>query len=128
MDQGHDSYTGVPIQKYVSQIPNIGKGRSPFYKEAELRKISAQYHIGPADGGAVAQPVPGEGAWYLRRVGCPAHFFPALRSSAVAQAIMDWCVKNDASVQVVIHWLKEGEAEPYFRMLDQIAEIANDVD
>lgn len=125
MDKGHDSYTGVPIQKYESQIPNIGKGRSPFYKEAELRRISAQYYIGPADGGAVAQPVPSTGVWYLRREGCPAEFFPALRSSVVAQAIMDWCVRNDASVRVVIHWLKEGNIEPYFNLLDRIAEIAD---
>jgi hypothetical protein len=134
MDAGFDSYTGVPIQKYESQIPNIGKGRSPFYKEAELQRISAQYYIGPHEGGSVAEPsvaaesVPAPRSWYLRREGCPAEFFPALRSSAVAHAVMDWCVRNDASVRIVIHWLTEGNIEPYFNLLDRVAEIADVVD
>jgi hypothetical protein len=111
----HDSYTGDEyVAPYVSKIPGIHIGRSPFYKDAELRRISAQYFTEPHPEGVL-----------VRRADCPPHFFPVLPDLAQAVAAMDWCVRNDGSVGVAIHWLNKKEIEPYLNLLSLFVEAAN---
>lgn len=111
-----DSYTGEPWkEEYTSKIPNIQKGRQTFYKERERLRISKQYWVSPLVEG-----------WHVRRVGCPATLFPVLPTQPAAVRAMDWMVRNDASVEIVIHWLAKGNLEPFFKLLDQIMEAANE--
>jgi hypothetical protein len=110
----HDSYTGEPyVEEYTSQIEGIRQGRSPFYKTRELQKISEQYLVSPA----------GEG-WQLWRRGCPKNIFPQFDSQAAAVMAMDWCVANDGSVGVALHWLNQKNLEPFFNLLDHIMAAA----
>jgi hypothetical protein len=110
-----DSYTGDPYEEpYVSDIDGIEKGRSPFYKEAELKRISEQYTVGPAAEG-----------YYLHRRGCPRTLFPGLPTQEQAIRAMDWCVLNDGSVGVAIHWLAKGDVGPFLTLLDYFMEAAN---
>lgn len=114
-DRDRDSYTGDEYKAdYVSKIPDIHVGRSPFYKSRELLRISAQYHT---------EPVP-EGV-RVRRRGCPAALFPVLPALTQALAAMDWCVRNDGSVGVAIHWLNKGQVGPFLDLLDYFMEAGN---
>ena len=115
MSDNFDSYTGDEYKEpYVSKIPDIHVGRSPFYRTAELRKISAQYYTESCHGGV-----------RVRRVGCAATFLPVLPAVAQARVAMDWCVRNDASVAVAIHWLNKKEIDPYLNLLAHFMEAAN---
>lgn len=113
-----DSYTGDEYKAgYVSQIPDIRVGRSPFYRYAELARISAQYHTEPGPRGGVR----------LRRAGTPSVFFPELPALTQAVAAMDWCVLNDASISIVVHWLSRKEIQPYLELLERFMGAANAV-
>lgn len=62
--------------------------------------------------------------WLLRRKDSPSDLFPIFPSQDMAVAAMDWCVRNDGSVGVVLHWLLKGNSVPYLAMMqDIIAEV-----
>lgn len=107
-----DSYTKEPIaEEYVSQIAGINQPRS-LYKASQAQR-TAQYAVSPAAEG-----------WKLVREGCPESLFPHFATENVAAQVMDWCVQNDASIAVAIHWLARGEVSPFFRLLDEITNVA----
>jgi hypothetical protein len=109
-----DSYTGEPYKEhYQSPIPGIQQGRSPFYKDRELQRISEQYLVTPAAEG-----------WLMWRRGTPKNLFPRFDDQAAAIRAMDWCVRNDGSVGVVIHWLTKKDIGPFLRLLDYVMEAA----
>jgi hypothetical protein len=110
-----DSYTGDPyIESYQSSIPNIRVGRSPFWSEAERKRVAAQYWVSPE----------GE-AWRLRRLGAAAVLLPVFPDLAQAVRAMDWCVLNDGSVAIAMHWLAQKNFDPYFQLLDYIMEASS---
>jgi hypothetical protein len=110
-----DSYTGEPFkEEYRSPIDGIQQGRSAFYKDREMKKIGEQYLVSPAAEG-----------WSLWRRGCPRELFPRFATQEQAVRAMDWCVRNDGSVGIAIHWLGKQELDPFFRLLDYIMRAAN---
>lgn len=110
-----DSYTGeVWKPPYISKIPDIHRGKESFYRRKELLRISQQYWVSPADTG-----------WRIHRRGCPAALFPILPEQQAAVRAMDWMVRNDASVEIALHWLNKKDLDPFFRLLDYIMEAAN---
>lgn len=150
MSEVLDSYTGEPyVEDYVSKIPDIHRGRESFWRRMEMARAAQQYWVSPyhapeeeplpspGPGGTLspAAPSPADprslrervpSGYLLRRKDSPSDLFPLFPSQEAAVIAMDWCVRNDGSVGVVIHWLLQGNSIPYLNMLqDIVAEITN---
>lgn len=108
------SYTGEASEVYVSKIVGINEPKS-LYRKGEAWKCKAQYGVHPRDGGD---------KWAVIREGCPDSFLPIFGTQWEAQAVMEWLFENDGSVQVAIHWLNRGDAEPYMQLLTAIHDVA----
>lgn len=139
-----DSYTGEQyIEDYISPFPDIRRGRESFYRRAERERAAQQYwvspHFPPEDdaaalvGGGVdtdtGDPRFSErrpSGWLLRRKDSPSDLFPLFPSQASAVAVMDWCVRNDASVRIVLHWLEKSNPIPFLCMMQDITKVALD--
>lgn len=149
MSEVLDSYTGEPyIESYISPIPNIQRGRESFWRRAERLKAAEQYwvspHFDPEEGGVVgsgpAAPLVAPlddlscdprssrerrpSGWLLRRKDSPADLIPLLPSQESAVRVMDWCVRNDASVRIVLYWLLKGNVAPYMAFMQDIVKVA----
>ena len=145
-----DSYTGEPfVEDYISPIPDIKRGRESFWRRVERERASQQYWVSPVmppeeplplDSGPAATLSPpresttdprsskevAPAGWLLRRKDSPSDLFPLFPSQEMAVAAMDWCVRNDGSVGVVLHWLLQGNVVPFLAMMqDIIAEVTN---
>lgn len=147
MSEVLDSYTGEPyVEEYVSQIPNIRQGRQAFWKREHYLRAAEQYWAypvtidpagvgggagpGATDSGAALDSTPDPrfrdprpSGWLLRRKNSPPDLFPLLATESKARAAMDWCVQNDASIAIVIHWLLKGNVVPFLAMLEDLVEI-----
>jgi hypothetical protein len=139
-----DSYTGEPyVEDYTSPIPDIRRGRESFWRRAEREKAAEQYWVSPVGGAALTQgpgetdspatplgdprfEIPPPSGWLLRRKDSPSDLFPVMQSQPQAVAVMDWCVRNDASIRIVLHWLERGNPTPFLCMLQDIVRIAQD--
>lgn len=108
-----DSYTGTVLseESYVSPIQGINKPRTLF-KDNGGWKCGAQYRVYPADYG-----------WKLVRQNTADHFFPIFETEEIAVRVMDWCVRNDASVELAIGYLLNGDLDPFFRLLEFIGMV-----
>lgn len=137
-----DSYTGDPyVEDYVSPIADIKRGRESFWRRAEIAKAAEQYWVSPSfppEEPDAAQPASPSlppvshavdrrpSGWLLRRREAPIDLFPLFPSQAVAVRVMDWCVRNDASIKIAVHWLDRGNPTPFLCMMqDIIKEITN---
>jgi hypothetical protein len=115
-----DSYTGTIWEEpYTSPIPGIMQGRQAFYKRAE--KLSVQYVV------ALTQPDPPSPAlppaWSLTRCLCerfPDQTLLTFPSPEQARRAADWAIRNDASVQIALHWLTQKDLGPYLDLLERL--------
>lgn len=109
-----DSYTKTVLadEGYVSPIKGINEPRT-FFKKTEFWKCSAEYRVQPADYG-----------WKLTRQNTTDTLFPLFETEEIATRVMDWCVQNDASVELAIAYLLNGDLDPLLRLLDYIGEVA----
>lgn len=137
MPQVIDSYTGDPyVEDYISPIEGIRRGRESFWRRAELARASTQYWVSPlpSDPASVdspAAPDPTEShlrtsrpsGWQLRRLNSPSDLFPVFPDQKTAVRVMDWCVSNDASVQIAVHWLEKSNPVPFLCMLQDIVRL-----
>lgn len=140
MSEVLDSYTGEPyVEDYVSPIPDIKRGRESFWRRAELARAAQQYWVSPAFAPEEEPATPDSPSldprrserlpqgWLLRRKDSPSDLFPLFPSQESAVIAMDWCVRNDGSVGVVLHWLLKGNMVPYLAMMqDIIQEVTRD--
>lgn len=143
-----DTYTGeVFVEEYVSKIPDISRGRESFWRRAERLKAAEQYWVSPVmppeedpetlllpsgpaatlldcgiDPRSARVRVPT--GWLLRRKDSPPDLIPILPTQESAVRVMDWCVRNDASVRIVIHWLLQGNSAPYLAFMQDVVREA----
>jgi|SRR5215203_1986388 len=119
-----ESQAEVP---YVSGVQNIRRGRQSFHRRDEYD--SASYMVAEEKGGE-GGGVEGEpSVWRLTRLACkqypdqPLLTFPSL---AAAERAADWCVRNDPTVQITMHWLARKQLDPFFHLLDALTEASKD--
>jgi hypothetical protein len=110
----YDAYLGeeVPAEPiFSSNLPGIGKFTPKLYDPAAL-------------GGVVvgAEALPGGSGWRLRFDGraevLPGlALFPSVGTQQMARAGIDWLTLHQAEVKIALHWLDQGNPEPYFNLL-----------
>lgn len=111
-----DSYTGEPLTGeaiYRSKIRGINEGRG-FYKKGQPWKCSVQYRV--EEEGPI---------WRLHRENTASTLFPTFETEEIAVRVMDWCVRNDASVELAIVHLLNGELDPLLRLLGYIERVVH---